>query len=281
MSAMERLDPRLLELLADHATGDLATLERDEFDRLLASSPDAVEDAGLDMAIGALAVAFASEGLERMPAAVKTGLVARGRAEVASRGAGLAGEGDRGPIRIETRRTSGWMGWVAAAAAASVALVIWLTRPTPPVVTPAPPVPTLAEQRENLLNDPAGDTLEIAWTPNAEFAPSQGVSGDLVWNTRLQRGFMRFRGLAVNDPTQMQYQLWIFDGNRPQEYPIDGGVFDIEAAQIDPQTGDVLVPIEPKLQVFQPGLFAVTQEQPGGVVVTDRQRILVLAPVGG
>jgi hypothetical protein len=62
---------------------------------------------------------------------------------------------------------------------------------------------------------------------------------------------------------------------------VDGGVFDIAAAQKDPATGDYIVPIDAKLKVFDPGAFAVTAERPGGVVVTSRQTIQALAPVGG
>jgi len=32
---------------------------------------------------------------------------------------------------------------------------------------------------------------------------------------------MRFSGLPANDPQQEQYQLWIFDASRGEDYPID------------------------------------------------------------
>ncbi len=41
--------------------------------------------------------------------------------------------------------------------------------------------------------------------------------------------------------------------------------------------GEVVIKIDPKLHVNQPVLFAVTVEQPGGVVVSDRKRIAVTA----
>ena len=86
-----------------------------------------------------------------------------------------------------------------------------------------------------------------------------------------QKGFMRFVGLAVNDPKQLQYQLWIFDKHRDQAFPVDGGVFDITPS------GEVIVPISAKLPVGEPTLFAVTVEKPGGVVVSKRERIVVTA----
>ena len=77
--------------------------------------------------------------------------------------------------------------------------------------------------------------------------------------------------VETNDPTQFQYQLWIFDKDRDDKYPVDGGVFDVGP------DGEVVVKISAKLHVNEPVLFAVTVEQPGGVVVSDRSRIAVTA----
>ena len=55
---------------------------------------------------------------------------------------------------------------------------------------------------------------------------------------------------------------------------MDGGVFDVSA------DGEVIVPIDPKLGVVDPTLFAVTIEKPGGVVVSSRERLPLLASVG-
>jgi hypothetical protein len=54
---------------------------------------------------------------------------------------------------------------------------------------------------------------------------------------------------------------------------LDGGVFDI------PTTGEVIVPINAKLQVREPFMFAITIEKPGGVVVSSRERLPLLAKV--
>jgi anti-sigma-K factor RskA len=83
---------------------------------------------------------------------------------------------------------------------------------------------------------------------------------------------MVFKGLANNDPTRAQYQLWIFDKTRDEKFPVDGGVFDV-----DSESGDVIVPIRATLPVNAPMLFAVTLEQPGGVVVSKRDRMIVTA----
>ncbi len=54
--------------------------------------------------------------------------------------------------------------------------------------------------------------------------------------------------------------------------PVDGGVFDITGE------GEVIVPIDAKLPIGTPAVFAITLEQPGGVVVSDGP-LLVIAPV--
>jgi hypothetical protein len=182
---------------------------------------------------------------------------------------------DAAKYRRRTRIAAavGFLGMAAAAAA-----IIYVTQRPPEIVekekiveVPAPPpkAKTVAEERSELLAS-ANDITTLEWTatkdPNAT-----GAKGDVVWSKSAQKGYMRFTGLATNDPTQVQYQLWIFDKNRPQETPVDGGVFDISA------TGEVIVPITAKLSVDEPVLFAVTIEKPGGVVVSKRERIVVTA----
>jgi hypothetical protein len=70
-----------------------------------------------------------------------------------------------------------------------------------------------------------------------------------------------------------QYQLWIFDAERNEAYPVDGGVFDV----LDGATDDVVVRIDPRLPVRRATAFAITVEQPGGVVVSTRERLPLLA----
>ncbi len=98
----------------------------------------------------------------------------------------------------------------------------------------------------------------------------------MVWNNAEQTGYLRIHGLAVNDPSKMQYQLWINDAARPSYALVDGGVFDVHG------TGEVIVPIDAKIEVFRPNLFAVTTERPGGVVVhedSEDSKIILAAPV--
>ena len=156
--------------------------------------------------------------------------------------------------------------WLAAAAcllvAAGAVWFAWQRDRGGSILSPA-------DARSGLLASTT-DAKPIAWSATAD-PNAKGASGDVVWSTAQQRGFMRFVGLAANDPNRFQYQLWIFDKDRDDKYPVDGGVFDVSS------TGEVIVAISPKLHVTDATLFAVTIERPGGVVVSKRERIVVTA----
>lgn len=139
--------------------------------------------------------------------------------------------------------------------------------PGPPTPPPVPPLPSAA--RAQLLAS-AVDVQTLPWSATGDPA-AHGVTGDVVWSPSLQEGYLRFNGLAPNDPRILQYQLWIFDKRRDDRFPVDGGVFDISP------TGEVVIKISPKLFVAEPVLFAITIEPPGGVVVSKRERIVVTA----
>ncbi|HSY95503.1 MAG TPA: anti-sigma factor [Steroidobacteraceae bacterium] len=181
-------------------------------------------------------------------------------------------------------------GWLAAAACLVLAVVAWNRPPQqaptaqvspqpaavppetvrPPTVPPAPPTP--AEERAALLAK--ADSLKVTFGATKDPA-AHGVSGDVVWDPATQRGFMRLAGLAPNDPSMHQYQLWIFDGGRDKRYPVDGGVFDIPA-----NATEVVLPIRAALPVVSPKAFAVTIEKPGGVVVSGREHVVALGAAG-
>ena len=95
-----------------------------------------------------------------------------------------------------------------------------------------------------------------------------------MWNSERQQGYMRFAGLPRNDPRRQTYHLWIFDAQQDARYPVDGGVFDVVR-----DDGEVVVPINAKLEVRRPTLFALTVEKPGGVVVSKRDRLILTAKV--
>jgi hypothetical protein len=273
MNAAYLEDTTLADLLVSLETEGLTPSERQELDELLAQSPGAQADA-LAGAAAALTLA-ARLPSEPMPAALMEKIAAKGRVEVARAAAAkvvpLAPKSEpavRSPVPSS-------FGWYAAAASLLLAVAAWwprLAEQPAQVVSGPTPVATVAEQRAALLA--SGDTLfRKEWTAT-EDAAATGLAGDVVWDPETQTGYMRFSGLAPNDTTQQQYQLWIFDGTRDDRYPVDGGVFDIPAGATE-----VIVPIRARLPVRDAALFAVTVEPPGGVVVSSRERIVALAQV--
>lgn len=135
---------------------------------------------------------------------------------------------------------------------------------------------TLAQNRAMLAGVP--DSVQIAWAPfevpGLPPVEQPGVSGDVIWNDRLQTGYLRFVGLDPNDPNVEQYQVWVID-ERGMEQKVSGGVFDVTAE------GEVIVPIVPGIDVGRVALFAVTVENAGGTWVPDLKRRVVVAPREG
>lgn len=249
------------ELLADRTGGCLPHEERRELERLLADDPS-IDPTEFDEAAGALLLACSPPATEEVPSHLRLRLQASADAWFA--GAPPSADSARPPRG--SLLSSPWSGWIAAAAVALLAAgpLVFGGGGDPSAVDPA------ADRSELLAREDIG-----YW----EFEPTEdpiaaGVGGDVVWSTEEQRGYMLFRGLEPNDPEEAQYQLWIFDGSRAEnepDTPVDGGVFDVAAS------GDVIVPIDPKLEVGAPALFAITLERPGGVVVSKRENLLLLA----
>ncbi len=173
-----------------------------------------------------------------------------------------------------------WLGW-GVAALACIALVanIWLARTdsnnniankdTKTIETPEKE-PTVLERKQQFLAS-ADDVIKTDWT--APDDTNKDFSGEIVWSDERQEGYMTFKGLAKNDVDKETYQLWIFSDEKLEPHPIDGGVFDVN------ESGEVIVPIDAKLEVKDPKVFAVTVEKPGGVVVSERGKIAALAKV--
>jgi len=268
VSAPAKYTDRVLELLVQRATDSLTASEQVELSRLLGQDKHS-DGNQFEQTAAALLLAGLGEE-ESMPDSLKSKLMAQAegfalnmtpRAPVVS--IPLA-EPAKALRRGDAQATKSFvvtrLPWLAAAASLVIAVAAWW--------------PSLSGNTQNppeLLGD--NGAMKRVWQPTEDPA-AQGVSGDIVWNQDTQVGYMRFRGLAVNDPRQVQYQLWIFDRTRNEKYPVDGGVFDIPANQ-----GEVVVPITARLPVRDPAMFAVTREQAGGVVVSEREHILVLAKV--
>ena len=281
-------DEALLDLIIKQATEGLSPAEQRMLEAL---DGEAASLARRDIERAATAVTLAAKtDGEPLPPALAQKLRQQAEAHfapsVATKIADLGttrSQRDAAPPRTASR--SGLMGWFAAAACLVLALFGWLRTvpggepvvqtvpevPAPPAVAPALP-PTPAEERATLMAKT--DSLKITLSATKDPA-ARGVSGDVVWDPETQKGYFHFVGLASNDPTVHQYQIWIFDAGRDKRYPVDGGVFDVPA-----DSNEIIIPIHAALAVLKPAAFAVTVEKPGGVVVTAKDHVVVLGATG-
>ncbi len=292
-------DDRLRELLAEHVLGGLTAEESHEL-----SSIRDVDRAELEFAEALVAVEYANGAFDagEMPASVRRRL--ESAAEAFARGVQPAqapeAEASRSVPIASARQTapasrSPWFaagGWIAAAACLAILVFGFvLNRPAAPEAgapiaggtpTGGPESVPLASQRRALLAT-ATDTQVFEWHPwvlEGDGPEIREVTGDVVWSESRQQGYMRFRGLPENDPEEIQYQLWIVDSRglfdeTGQSARISGGVFDASRASRDPQSGDLIVPIDAKLTVQGAAAFAITIERPGGTWVSDMSRRVV------
>ncbi len=257
------------ELLAFRAVEGLARAEEQELSALLAEAPQ-LDDGGFETAAAACHLALLGPE-EPLPENVRRRLE---RAAAIFRGTVLPMPGRHSTAtpaqQAPPAAQRAWGGWLAAAACLLLALVGWWPRlAAPPAVTETPQIAVQAPPAP----DQAPDALDLPWQAT-EDAAAAGAAGTVVWSSAQQAGYMRISGLAANDPATSQYQLWIFDKGRDERYPVDGGVFDMPAGE-----AEVIVPIDAKVAVGEASLFAITVEKPGGVVVSDRERIVLLAQV--
>ena len=254
-------EERLLDLLVQRALEGLNDDEQAELAVLLRRHPEVNPDQ-FDGVIAALDALPLEADLPPLPATLAEDVQRRIAADAPA------------PPTVAANDPS--FGWWAAAAASVLAVLGWWTAfqgRNAGVVTPAPTVAAVPARAVGTIRravDADQDALVVPFSATDNL-PSDGVSGAVHWSHEQQLGYMRFVGLQANDPAVEQYQLWIFDGTRDDAHPVDGGVFDIGA------DGEIVVPIAAKLLVRDATLFAVTVEPPGGVVVSDRERLILVA----
>lgn len=272
----EHPDERIEELLMQRVTGALSAPEADALSQAMAKLPPG-ELARWEAAAAELTAAFVaaeSSGAEPLPASLADRVAGAGEAMVRSQPSVAPRSGAVAANSVPAPRSNlmTFGGWMLAAAA----LVLWLIpsgqsrRPSEVASASA----RIAALRDSLLTRDSA-VQRLAWTATKDTA-AVGAAGDVVWSAREQRGVMRFAGLQPNDRAKWQYQLWIFDKTRDQKYPVDGGVFDMPPGQ-----SEVLVAIDARVPVGDAVMFAVTVEPAGGVVVSTRERIALLAQRGG
>lgn len=250
-------DPqRLRELLADQATNPLSAADRAEI-----ASASQAETESMELAAAGAHLALVQNN-DPLPDALLVKLQKRADEFAAAPAAPTV-------LRSPARRPNlaAMTGWLAAAAAIALAVYAWSPK--------LGRVSTPEEQRQALI-DRATDVSVIPWSAWGDAPAVTGVLGDVAWSPSRGEGYLRFRNLSPNDPAKQQYQLWIVDSTRGEPLkvpPVDGGVFNIAAS------GVVTVPISAKLPVGKAVAFAVTVEPPGGVVVSDQSRKVVVAMV--
>ncbi|MBU6413489.1 MAG: anti-sigma factor [Planctomycetes bacterium] len=254
---------RLRDLLADRSLGALDAADMAELQNLIASGGQQEAEA-FDRDIAALASAMHTPPSTRMPREARDRIVAAGERAVTTSSANRS-----------SRSLLGTFGWLAAAAAVLMAVVGWWPRLFPtktPSLTPSQVVDAFNRAYPQDAHDVPMNTLK----DDTLAADAKAVA---VWSQVANRGFVKIKGLAANDPSKFQYQFWIFDGTRPAETPVSAAVFDISQAVYDAATGEYIIPINPAVRINKPAAIAVTVEQPGGVVVPKKDRVVFLKEI--
>jgi len=267
---------KMLDLLIAQATGVLSDAEAKELRDLEKRFPEIKDDDSFELAAASFSIANLDTS-EEMPVALQAKILADADKFFVSEKAEsteTAGEDYQKTFAFESPKRSvlQWLGWAfAAVACVALAVNLWMTRnqtQTPQIVyvkeTPSP-TPPASQQFEQLraASDTVKTTLTNPKNPNE-------ILGDVVWSDSQQKGFVRLRGVPVNDKTREQYQLWIVAANQDAKTPVDGGVFDVN------ESGEVIIPIDAKVKVQKPAAFAVTAERPGGVVVSKQEKVLAI-----
>lgn len=236
--------------------------EKREYDRTASRIP--VEELEqLDKVVASLDVIWADMHTEPLPEHLRRAIRIRASQELAAKP--VVSLANPSTFPSKALRGKKYLPWFVSALCLMFAVLTWINNLPVEIVRP-----DVAQRRAELLTAKQG-LVQAKWLPGP--TPSEGATGDIVWSASQQKGFMRFQGLPVNTPSQEQYQLWIFARNQSDLTPIDGGVFDITS------TEEVVIPINAKLYVQDAYMFAVTIEKPGGVVVSSRERLPLLAKV--
>ncbi len=269
----ENLEEVMLDLLCKKAVYGLEAAE----EKQLADVEQKLGMVGQSQSFELTAAAISIADLDTsspMPASLRSRILADAESHFAER---AQPESVPVPKVVHESRNSifTWFPWaVAAAACIALALNIYFTRPQNPIVQGGVPTPspeerlTPAQMRQRLI-DAAPDLARGTWGPGnmKDVAPA----GDIVWSDEKQAGYMRLQGLPVNDKGTETYQLWIFDETQSDKTPIDGGTFNVNAE------GEVIIPINAKLSPKNTKMYAITVEKPGGVVVSERKKLVALA----
>jgi hypothetical protein len=287
------MDDRVLELLADRAVDAISPQDQAELDRWLNANG---EDDSMDLAAAAALLAMIGKAVTA-PGSVMTraAQAAEQFRREQTNGSFVPGtpslrltESDT-PMSQPRRVSTAWLGWLAAAACLAFAAIGWLPAFRARQTAQLTAAVSLASVRAEV--DAANDATRSPWADwdKPEIA---GVKGEIVWSQSKQKGYMVFQGLPKNDPAREQYQLWIVD-DRGIEHRVSGGIFNAPAPTSLTADGsgwrgqvrcemigdDLYVEVEPRINVRQPTLFAITIEEPGGTWLSNiKRRVCVAQP---
>lgn len=190
---------------------------------------------------------------------------------------GVAGQAtNRSPGKVSRRKSPGEgmstrevLGWLVAAASIAVLLTGWNPFANPAGILAATKL-TVEQELDEFVASRPSDLVRIGWQATD---PKSGSDGEVLWSDSEQTGYMVFNNLPLNDSRKSQYQLWIFDTDVGQAHPVDGGTFDVTNLEKS------VVKIDARVAVDRAVMFAITEEKPGGVVVSSRGRLPLLAKV--
>ena len=285
MNATKRKE-RMLELLADSAISGIAENEIKELEVLRKEHPEHYDENSFETIVSYITMlGISGVKEETLPETLRLKILSDAEDFFNSRTPAKETAAENNAAQAEVKSFFEFekikffyiqrLGWaLAIAACAALAVNVWMTRFQPkseivygPTLTVKPrSTPPNSKKLQALLAS-AKDKVTASWTsPNK----IKNFSGEVVWSDEKQQGFMKFKGLPVNDNSKETYQLWIFEETSLEKFPKDGGVFNINI------NGEVIVPIDAKLMVKKPKAFAVTVEKPGGVVVSKREKIVAL-----
>jgi hypothetical protein len=284
MTTSEEFPDWFVDLLILRATDGLDDEQQSQFDQFVEDHPDR-ERIELEAEKYELTIAAVDLGIENVSSRASSNPMPEVLRKKVLDGAKRHFESDSRTeeimpaVAVAPRKADGLtsreaFAWLVSAAAVILLLTGWnpFAFPVDEVArdTAVVEVPSLNDQLADFVDSDKAGLVRVAW-----MAPDNKTvdKGEVVWRDSAQEGFMVFDGLRANDPAQSQYQLWIFDTTTDQKHPVDGGVFNVVDGK------PTIVPIDARIPVEKAVMFAITEEVPGGVVVSTRERLPLLAVV--
>lgn len=275
---------RMVDLLIQRATSGLLESEHQEIEHLVSTFDNQEEFDRFEATAAAFDLTLSSTDYEPMPTDVHDRVLFAAGAffhrppnqALETESTDVSHAVENATVELSRRGSPNPIRWreVTAIAVTAASIMLLLSGFNPFARNNDVPVASVAEQMDEFIASRPADLVEANWTPVHDSA----AGGKVIWSDEKQEGYMLFSGMKINDPDVEQYQLWIFDTDPGQATPTDGGVFDITKSNVSPN-GTTIIPIKATVPVDHAVQFAVTVEKTGGVYVSKRENIPVLAKV--